>query len=287
MSGINGRMFNRENYSNETLGTFAYLSVYFIDLFYNEVYDRAVRLHRECKINNITDGYKWALEVFLKKINENDMETYSEIVNSIYHTFIDHGHASLTYENCINRIVREFVPIDYFKICSFNDKTKILASVITTSVRTMINKIISKYLADVIDNHNNEENVSVWQEDFIEILIIQREKLYQDILDVETRTSETGIVETMKKEIKLLFSEKNKLKLENIELKKEIIQLKNIILSKHKELNELKIKLADIQDTTPIVLNNVPDEIGQRRIETDVQIDGGEVEFNDDDMFNI
>lgn len=284
MSGINGRMFNRENYSRDTITTFAYISAYFIDLFYNEVYDRAVRLHRDRKINSITEGYKWALEVFLKKINEVDAETHRDIVNGIYHSFQQNGYTGMSYGNFIDRVVKEFVPVDYLKVVSFDDKTKVLTLVITGSVRSMINKIISKYLADVIDNHNTEENVIVWQEDFIEILIMQREKLYQNILDVKTGTSETGIVETMKKEIKLLFREKNKLKTENISLKKEIINLKNIILGKHKELEELRSQMVEPAslNSTHVDANDEGDPDDEHSKTPNV-----EIEFIDDDMFEL
>jgi len=249
MSGIGGRMLNKDNYTNETLCTYGYLSMFFIDLFYNDLYDQAVRYHRQKRVSTITDGYKCVLDAFLQNINKHDSDLYKNLVSGIYQTYLNHGFTGLSYNNCIDKVVKEFIPQDYWQISSFEDKSRVLGTVITNSTKKMIYKIVSNYLHDVIDNHDDRENTDLWQDEFVDILIMEREELYQSIIDAKINggNDEHVLTNAMKKEIKLLYEEKTKLQSNIVELKKKNLDLKKIILRKHKGLQSLSIKYDKLQ----------------------------------------
>jgi len=250
MSGKDGRMIDLSAYSTTTLNTFSFLSAYFIDLFYNHFYAQAIRFHRNKQVSTITDGYKASLDAFLQNINKSDKDLYRDLVHGIHQTFIDYGFKGLTYENCIDRIVKEFVPQDYWKIISFDDKSKILGIIITNSTKSMIHKIITSHLSDVIDNHNEVENSNIWQDEYIHILIMEREKLYQQIINAKTNggNSENSLVQLMGKEILMLSQQKNEIKQENHDLKKKLLELQKLVLILSKKNKDAILKIQDLEN---------------------------------------
>lgn len=256
MSGI----LDKKKYTSETLNTYGFLSAYFIDLFYNHLYDQAVRYHRQKQVDTITDGYKRSLDAFSNSINKHDPELYRDIVSGIYQTFINYGYTGLSYNNCIDKIVKEFIPQDYWKIMSFEDKSKILGTVITNSTNDMIRKIITKYLEDVIDNHYEPDNANIWQDEFVDILLLEREKLFQNIINVKTggTTSSDPLIDAMKKEIKLLANDKKLLQKTAINFKKKILELNKIILAKQKELADMHSKYDELLLKTNYMNQNKP-----------------------------
>ena len=273
MSGLDGRILDKQNYSTETLNVFGYISAYFIDLFYNHLYDQAIRYHRQRQVNTITDGYKCSLDAFLQSINKHDPILYKELVHGIHQTFLDYGFTGLSYQNCIDKIVKSFVPQDYWEVISFDDKSKILGTIITNSTKQMIHKIASSHLLDVIDNHSDTENATLWQDEFIDILIIEREKLYQEFINVKTNTpSNNALIDTLKKEIKLLYDEKKSLQIEVLELKKKLLNCKKVIIGKHKQIEEYKEKYEEYKEKYENVAHNhkqeTPDLSDDNYIET-------------------
>ena len=245
MSGIDGRMIDKNAYSTETLNTFSFISAYFIDLYYNHLYTQAIRFHRNQQVATITDGYKASLDAYLQSINNYDKELYSDLVHGIHNSFMEYGFRGITYQACIDKIVKEFVPQDYWKIISFDDKSKILGTIITNSSRAMVHKIISSHLSDIIDNHGDADNANILQDELIEILIMEREKLYHEFINAKTNNgAENGLFQAMEKEILELSKQKNELRHQNHDLKKELLdsQKKLLMLSKHTKGLIAKVK---------------------------------------------
>lgn len=245
MSGIDGHMIDKNAYSTETLNTFSFISAYFIDLFYNHLYTQAIRFHRNQQVATVTDGYKASLDAYLQNINNYDKELYSDLVHGIHKSFIDYGFRGISYQACIDKIVKEFIPQDYWKIISFDDKSKILGTIITNSSRAMVYKIISSHLSDIIDNHGDAENANILQDEYIEILIMEREKLYHEFINAKTNNgSDNSMFTAMEKEILELSKQKNELRHQNHDLKKELLNLqkKMLVLCRHIKAYSQKIK---------------------------------------------
>lgn len=274
MSGIDGHMIDKNAYSTETLNTFSFISAYFIDLFYNHLYTQAIRFHRNQQVATVTDGYKASLDAYLQNINNYDKELYSDLVHGIHKSFIDYGFRGISYQACIDKIVKEFIPQDYWKIISFDDKSKILGTIITNSSRAMVYKIISSHLSDIIDNHGDAENANILQDEYIEILIMEREKLYHEFINAKTNNgSDSSMFAAMEKEILELSKQKNELRHQNHDLKKELLNLqkKMLVLCRHikaysQKIKELegdvaKYKAASVAAT---VANNAPERSTHR-----------------------
>jgi hypothetical protein len=253
MSGIDGRMLDKNAYSTETLNTFSFMSAYFVDLYYNHLYTQAIRFHRNKQVSTVTDGYKASLDAFLQSINGFDKELYSELVHGIHQTFMEYGFRGLSYQQCIDKIVKEFIPQDYWKIISFDDKSKILGTIITNSNRAMIHKIISTHLSEIIDNHADQDNANILQDAYIDILIMEREKLYHEFINAKTKGSANGgegsLVKSMEKEILLLSKQKNELRQQLHDTKKEVLTLQKKLLTmcKHGKDSSTRVKSLEAE----------------------------------------
>lgn len=249
MSGYEGRMIDRANYSNDTLNTYGYLSAYFIDMYYNHLYSEAITLHTKKVVASITSGYKCTLDAFIKGLDT--PELYKNCIQGIHQSFLQHGYPSLSFTHCINKIVNEFIPQDYFKIMSFDDKSQILRKIICDSNKKMILHIVkppSTLLKDIIDNHTDIENINILQDQYIDILIMVREQLYQQFVEINTGAAvDNQMVFAMQKEIKLLYNEKHDLDKEILKLKQDIIDHKKLVLRLKKQCNDKDNYIAELE----------------------------------------
>ena len=284
MSGINGRMFDKNAYSSDTLKTLSFISAYFIELFYNDLYTQAERYYRNKQTATITDGYLASLDAFLQSINQYNSELYSELVHGIHKKFQDYGFKGLSYQNCIDRIIKEFVPQDYWTTLAFDDKSQLLGTIITNSTNTMIRNIITNRIPDVIDNHGEEENGNIWQDEFIDILILEREKLYHEFINVKTNgySSDNSLINTMKQEILILSQQKNSANQEVHELKKENLHIKKVLLAMCRDYKEAKEQLNKLQEqlnanlTRPVVTQSHNVEVPATSIISGEEMRSGE-----------
>ena len=269
MSGIDGRIIDKSAYTQNTLKTFSFISAYFVDLLYNHLYAQAIRFHRNRQTATLLDGYKASLDAYIQAINKNDKTLYVDIMQGIYQSFVDYGYDGLTYKNCIDKIVREFVPKDYIDAMGTDDKGKIISTIIRNSSNIMVRNIVNNHLSAIIENYENIENTNIWQDEYIDILILEREKFYHEFINVKTSGGgrvghgADKLVQTMKREILLLSKQKNEITQELHDIKKKNIELQKVILDLYKQkesgdartqefefkIDELKSIIAELEST--------------------------------------
>ena len=63
------RILDRQNYSPKTMENFEIMSAYYIDIFYNHLYNEAKKLKVSGSVSSITEGYKHTLNAFLKSLS--------------------------------------------------------------------------------------------------------------------------------------------------------------------------------------------------------------------------
>jgi predicted RNase H-like nuclease (RuvC/YqgF family) len=89
----------------------------------------------------------------------------------------------LTLSECIDKIVREFVPADYFASLNKEQKRNILRSVLIESIREFTKIVIGEFLGAIIDNHDEPANVEALKEKMVDTFIMQRETMFHKFLD--------------------------------------------------------------------------------------------------------
>ena len=238
------RILDRRNYSGKTLETFEVMSAFYVDIFYNHLYIEAKKLKAKGNVSSITEGYKYALNAFLKSLS--NPELYKKSIVGVHDYFIKTGFNTLSFSKCIDRITHEFVPTDYFSELSTGKKMGILRLVINQALKSLIRKIASDHMSKIIDYHKEVENVRILQDELIDCFIMEREGMYQRFISDNTQTNKNesvnrGLAERMQSEIKKLVREKYSLE-KSIKLMKKYIITKK---AEEKKQTTLIKKMAD------------------------------------------
>jgi hypothetical protein len=230
------RMFDRKNYPQKTLENFEIMSAYYVDLFYNHLYIEAKKYKANGTVPSITEGYQHTLNAFLRSLSNPKLYKKSLIGLHNYYTVV--GFGSISFAKCIDKLTHEFVPTDYYDSLTSTQKMGVLRMVINQTIKDFIRKIVTDYMSKIIDYHTEVENVRILQDEFINILILAREGMYQRFIAVQTHTNKNETVnrllgERMQVEIKKLIKEK-------YEYQKQIILYKKALL-KRKEMEATQV----------------------------------------------
>lgn len=221
----------------KTLDTFEIITAYFVDIFYNHLFLEAKKLRTNKSVDSITEGYKHALNAFLQGIE--NPKLYKKTLVGIHSFFISSGFNSITFAECIERITMEFIPKNYYSTVSNQQKISILKLVICQSNKAFVENLVKKFLSMIIDNHNEPDNIRVLQDKFIDILMLERENLFNRFVSTQKNVKSSphnALTEAMQNEIKKLCKEK-------FELKKLTTDMKKIILKKETELQNSLVQL--------------------------------------------
>lgn len=227
------RLFDRSSYSKRTLDTFEILAAYFVDIYYNHLYIEAKKAKADKKTTNITEGYKHSLNAYIRGVE--NPKLYKKTLTGIHDYFVASGFSSMNFVECIERITKEFIPEDFYSSVSRHQKINLLKTIICQSNKVFLEKIVRKFIALLIDNHEDVDNIRVLQDEFIHILMIERDSIYNKFIVTSGSKSAPNIkiVESMQEEIKTLITEK-------LNLKTMITNLKKIIIKKDRELQDEK-----------------------------------------------
>lgn len=227
------RMLDRRQYDPKMITNIEIMTAYFIDLFYNHLYFEGKKLKVNGSVASITEGYKHALNAFIKSLT--NARLYKKAVIGIHQYFINYtSFTTISFSKCVDRLTSNFVPEDYFPSLDNTQKMSILRLVINQAIKNFTKKLVNEHLTKIIDNHKDPDNVRMLQDELVDCFLLEREGVYQRFVSTQTKTNTNEtvnrlIAEKMQKEIKNLI-------LEKIQLKKENNALKQIILKNSKEL---------------------------------------------------
>lgn len=188
MEKANPRIFDRSVYSSTTISVFQIVGAYFVDIYYNHLYTEAIKFKTDGRVASVTEGYRHATFAFLTALDNKAKgykpEHYNKLIQGINEYFLFWTvYSSLTLSECINKIVREFVPADYFASLDKEQKRNILRSVLIESIREFTRIVIGEFLGAIIDNHDEPANVEALKEKIVDTFIMQREAMFHKFLD--------------------------------------------------------------------------------------------------------
>jgi len=247
---MDARLFDRKNYAPKTIETFEIMSAYYVDIFYNYLYTEAKTLKANGNVVSITEGYKHALNAFLKSLD--NPKLYKKSITGIHTYFINIGFSSISFSTCIDRITKEFIPEDYFQSLTTTKKMGILRSVLDHSIKMFIRKIVDDHMSKIIDYHNDKDNARILQDDLIDCFILERESMFQRFITDKTKTTQHETVnrlvaERMQAEIKKLIGEKYELNKQIVIFKKYFLKKKVEEKKTHKIIKELQSQLNSLK----------------------------------------
>lgn len=244
MDKVDDRIFDRSRYSINMIRDLDIMSVYFIDIVYNYLYDEAKKLKIDGKVVSVTEGYKHALDAFINALCKNP-KLYRKALSGIHEKFLEFNAQSMTFPQCMNRITKHFIPEDYYQSLSDGEKMRILNLVISQSIKELVMKIVKSHIVKIIDYHSERSNISLLKEELIDLFIYERMGVYTRFLSKKTSTNKTSglsnaMIERMQQEIKRLISEKIELEKKN----KQLVSLLTTRINQVKSMNQQKAALA-------------------------------------------
>ncbi len=241
MDAVDERIFDRSRYSSQMIRDLDIMSVYFVDVIYNYLYDEAKKLKIEGKTHSVTEGYKHALDAFISALGKNP-KLYRKALSGIHEKFLEYSAQAMTFPQCMTRITKHFIPEDYYSSLADGEKMSILNLVINQAIKELVMKIVKSYIVKIIDYHSEGSNVSLLKEELIDLFIYERMGVYTRFMSKKTVTNKTAgvsaaLLERMQGEIKRLITEK-------IDLEKKNKQTVEILLKRIEQVKDLHSKLV-------------------------------------------
>lgn len=192
-------MFNTKKYSKACLSTFDIIGAYFVRQYYVELYEISVNMLQQNKVTSITEGYKCAMRAYLSAFtclgnDKSNISTkkpaghyYRKIILNLYKYFQEwSGYATITLEDFICKVVSHLMPEEYYNLLNNNKKDCILHHCLTNVLREFTVYIVQHQMTIIIDDRDNKPNFRVLQDEFLRLLIMEREKLWSRFIEEYT-----------------------------------------------------------------------------------------------------
>lgn len=226
-------------YTQSTLSKFDIIGSYFVNLYYNEFYTKAHTLRINGTYENVTDAYKNILSSYLDYTKK--PEFFKQIVKGIHAYCISTTkYTTMTHKECIDFMINEFIPQKLWNSIRENQKNKLFHESINNSIKVFTADIISNHLVMIIDNHSHSENITILQDLFLKIILLEKDKVYSKFLNPDNNNMIS--TELFKTKLLELVNDKKDLSNQNIQLKKNVEVLKQLLEKNSSIIVELQKK---------------------------------------------
>ena len=214
-------------YDPQLITAFDVIGSYFVDTFYNHLYQPAVS--KSSNTDSVNDTYRDHVKAYMYAV-KSDKESYNKIVNGLHKYYIQvlTAHTTTNFASFIDLIVSMFVPKEYYSEMSIDTKDELFNNIICGLVGSLgafttqpdtLNQIIKYH--DI----NFQVTIRQIQERAITILLAKRDMLHHRFLNEISETQETvsyQIVDNLKRAIKKLVREKADLQSKVTKLKDKL-----------------------------------------------------------------
>lgn len=241
---------NIHKHGNGTITRFDIVGSFFVNLFYNELYKKANSLKLQSSDKSTTDIYKSLLIAYADFTTRD--EFFKQAVKGIHAYVISNTNLiDITHKECVEFVVKEFIPEKLYDSLRENQKNKLFHDIMISTIKQFISKLLSNYIKLIVDNRNqsNSANSTILQNEFIDIICIEKDKIYAKFLN--PKNSQTISLEIHKSKINSII---------------KIIESKDLTINKLKEANKKSVEVIQklqeelkkkIQEIKNLELNNI------------------------------
>lgn len=277
MAQYRERFLDRSAYSNKCLDTYRIIGCHFVDIFYNHLYDEAIKLKNDGKVASVTEGYRHAIYAFISALDPQSStyraHHYSSLLQGIQECFAKYVVVSITIRDVIDKIVTEFVPEQFNKSLSVEQKSRIIRDILLNTVRAFVRTIAQEYINLIIDNHEDPSSVDILKEKIVDIFIIQRVNMYQKFVKSATAGETTDAVQLVSEKAS---REIQQLVMINKTLTEEKAMMRKVIAVRakhHKQMMEAISKLQNENASLNKKLELLNHELATRARANDVVVE--------------
>mgnify|MGYP003473866038 FL=1 len=232
-------------YGNNTITRFDIVGSFFVNLFYNEFYKKSNSLKQQTLDKSTTDIYKELLVAYSDFTSRE--EFFKQAVKGIHAYVISNtNQIDMTHKECIDFIVKEFVPEKLFSSLRDIQKSKLFHDTISNVVKQFISKILSKYIKAVVDYRSVQETSIILQNEFLDIICIEKDKVYGKFL--APKSNNNIPVEAYKEKLKKFIDIISKKDAEIEKNNKIINSMKNIHIKSSEIIKNLQSKVNSLEN---------------------------------------
>ena len=235
---------DRSRYSKHTIDLFEVISAYYTQLFYVHFYEEGKSLKINGKVDSITDGYRHVVKHFISEYEKHDI--FKRFLNDLCEYYIDCGFSHLLLTDFVHLVIREVLPDEYFKELSKHQCSVIIYRLFRSVVREFASHILNEYMSFIIDNRADKDKPRVLQDDFIDLLLLQKNQMLTKINNAEIKTDQRmqeQMVNKMRGTIQRMLEQMQKQEQEIARLRQENYKLKTIVVRINKEKKEMAVAL--------------------------------------------
>jgi len=214
MADLKSKILQRHHYSARTLSVFQVVAAYFTNIYYDYLYIEAQKAKANNQWPTVTLSYRHACNAFLTAIDYTSkkhykVENYTQLLMGITEHFKEFTtFSTMSINECIDKMVREFVPEDFFATTDRDTRRNIIRNVLTSLIRAITASVATEFLVPIIDAHDDEENAPALLERIVDLLLYEREMMYQKFMNGgRPERAERNITERVTQDNKKLLAE--------------------------------------------------------------------------------
>ena len=215
-----------ESQNNQTLSKFEIIGSTYINILYNNIYNNSILSNV-----NIKNAYIANILDYLNSSKEE--EFFIQSINCICSYFKSSTkYTDLSFNNCVELLIIEFVPTNYINKLNKQQKHKILHNVLHNTLKRVIATIIKNHIMIIIDNHNDLNNLVTLQDIYLKNILYEKNLLLSRFADPTQKDDNTEKIK--------IFELLEKFKIEVVTLKKKNEELMSLIKDSTNKFNKLK-----------------------------------------------
>jgi hypothetical protein len=243
-------MFKPKNYGRRALSTFEIIGSFIVDLYYNHFYDESKRLMTIGKVDSITDGYKHAVNLYIRSYN--NPKAYSKTIAGVHRYYrTTTKFTTISFGDCIKEITSHFIPEEFQASLTNTQRDGVLRRVLLGAVTQFSKDVLQSNIIDtIIDNHSDKTIVRSMQDKMVESLMYEREKMFQKVFDVSHKPNggHMKVVQKMKAEVVKLLKANHGLSARSMLLKNQALELLNIAKDQKAQLDESRVLVKRLNE---------------------------------------
>ena len=234
-----------ENNLSTTISKFEIIGSYVVHLYFNEFYMQSKKLYVNKAYPTIVDGYKNILYDYSKFIkSERFFKNIIAGINMNCKTVT--VYTNMNEAECINFMVKEFIPESVYNDVKFENKKSILTIILSNCLQKFSHEILINHIDSVIEHRNNNAVVKL-QDMFLNIIKLEKDKMFSKFINPSPNNVPADLFTNIQKKLLDLSKTKKDLALQNNNLNKankdlteKMSQLLESNLVNNKKIKELE-----------------------------------------------
>jgi hypothetical protein len=201
-----------DSYDRKLISILEIVGSHFVDIFFNHVWASA---HTNLKSGtSITDEYTRRVKAYILGV-KTDERCYRDIVTRLHEYFrATTRYTTLSFSDFVERIISQFIPLEYYDLLNAAEKDETLGSVIADLISGLGTYVTRPdMLRRIIDEHDLQPKVTIRmiQDQGVTVLLAKRSVIHNNFLrkiGQATDTVSSEIVDDLKKALVKVVKQK-------------------------------------------------------------------------------